>query len=919
MASPRRRIDTVFGTPHESSIREGSYDAAETAPFPGQGAGARNVEPHNMEPSEDDDLEQVVMAIDIKESGTVGCSYYVAAEETLYILADVQHGGLEILETLKLEIKPTTVLSSTRADDAVAALQQRPTSRELPFNLPYQLDIRPSQEFNAKAAASKLAALQTSPDNSDTADFLVPGNGLTQHDVTNAENTGFSLDKGKLLRLAGSIDIENKVSLGCVGALITYLQRRRTEYTGPNEGRCGIRYFNTFSLKGTMYISPETLSSLQVLQSESHPNAFNQGPGKASSQAKENFSLYGLFYQHASTSQGKARLRQFFLRPSTQLEVIEERHCMVDMFLQPANAPIFQRLSSIMKRIRNIRPVMANLRKGLNSGRGAFGGLKGTVWDALLIFSFHAIEIRETIRELAWPPVSVSFRDRITEAFDVVAFHRVGRLIHKTVDLKESQEQQRTVINPGIDRELDLLKDRYDGLDSLLRQVALDIASTIPGDLEIDVNVIYFPQIGFNIAIPFNENGDAAYSGDGEGWERIFTTENRVYFKDSRMREMDETMGDIYGMICEREIELAHELVQEVLAYERTLSEASDLCGELDCYLAMAKTASIYRFTRPRMCRENIIRIRGGRHPLQELIVPSFIPNDTDLQGGPMISKDDFEDQTSEGVTLPSPSMLLLTGPNYSGKSIYMKQVALIVLLAHIGSFVPAQSAEIGITDKVLTRITTPETVSKIQSTFMIDLQQVSLILKLATRQSLVIIDEFGKGTDLSDGTGLACGVFEHLLKLDDDRPKVLAATHFHEIFEHGFLRPSPYLAFGHMEIRVDKDAHDDADQVTYLYNFLPGRSNQSFGTFCAATNGIDPAIIARANELAALASRGENLVAACAKLSKTEKATLENAEAIARKFLEMDFTSAGEIDSQDIRQELGRLLFYETGNSTGV
>lgn len=116
--------------------------------------------------------------------------------------------------------------------------------------------------------------------------------------------------------------------------------------------------------------------------------------------------------------------------------------------------------------------------------------------------------------------------------------------------MKESQEQQRTVINPGIDRELDLLKDRYDGLDSLLRQVALDIASTIPGDLEIDVNVIYFPQIGFNIAIPFNENGDAAYSGDGEGWERIFTTENRVYFKDSRMREMDETLGDIYGMIC---------------------------------------------------------------------------------------------------------------------------------------------------------------------------------------------------------------------------------------------------------------------------------------------------------------------------------------------------------------------------------
>lgn len=154
--------------------------------------------------------------------------------------------------------------------------------------------------------------------------------------------------------------------------------------------------------------------------------------------------------------------------------------------------------------------------------------------------------------------------------------------------------------------------------------------------------------------------------------------------------------------------------------------------------------------------------------------------------------------------------------------------------------------------------------------------------------------------------------MFEYLLNLGEDRPKVLAATHFHEIFEHGFLRPRPYLAFGHMEIRVDKDAHEDADQVTYLYkfdqapeslviaglttcSFLPGRSNQSFGTLyessifhircsvanvhsCASMNGIDSAIVNRANELATLASRGENLVAACAKLSKTEEATLENA-----------------------------------------
>ena len=169
----------------------------------------------------------------------------------------------------------------------------------------------------------------------------------------------------------------------------------------------------------------------------------------------------------------------------------------------------------------------------------------------------------------------------------------------------------------------------------------------------------------------------------------------------------------------------------------------------------------------------------------------------------------------------------------------------------------PAQSAEIGITDKILTRITTPETVSKvcfrrnllraatdlnqIQSTFMIDLQQISLALKLATYRSLLIIDEFGKGTDLNgqhrdlrrilaalltdfliDGAGLACGIFEYLLNLGHERPKVLAATHFHEIFESGFLPPRPHLAFGHMEIRVDEKTQEAGEQITYLYKSVP-------------------------------------------------------------------------------------------------
>lgn len=181
------------------------------------------------------------------------------------------------------------------------------------------------------------------------------------------------------------------------------------------------------------------------------------------------------------------------------------------------------------------------------------------------------------------------------------------------------------------------------------------------------------------------------------------------------------------------------------------------------------------------------------RHILQEFKVPSFVPNDAFIVGGTgsveqtdedhSVNFDSQIDTSCKGED--GPSMLVLTGPNYSGKSVYLKQVALIVFMAHVGSFVPADSATIGLTDKILSRVTTRETVSRCQSAFMIDLQQISLALRLATRRSLLIIDEFGKGTESNDGAGLACAVMEHLLSRGAERPKVIGATHFHGKYSH--------------------------------------------------------------------------------------------------------------------------------------
>lgn len=303
-----------------------------------------------------------------------------------------------------------------------------------------------------------------------------------------------------------------------------------------------------------------------------------------------------------------------------------------------------------------------------------------------------------------------------------------------------------------------------------------------------------------------------------------------------------------------------------------------------------------------------------SRHPLQEHCVSSFVTNDAILCGGSgnessMLASPSPSDA---GMDATKSSMFMLTGPNFSGKSIYLKQVGIIVYMAHVGCFVPADQAVIGLTDAILTRVTARETVSKGQSAFMIDLQQVSLALASATRRSLIILDEIGKGTETNDGIGLACGVFRYLLSKGSHVPKVLASTHFHELFENNYLDRQSNLALGHMEVRKASQATDDQAQFVHLYNLRSGRAGSSYGNFCAFKNGIDANIVTRAEYLEDLSVRQEDLVATCSILTKTEEEDLQKAEVVARDFLELDLrnvASDGLTEQQISSTESQRIL----------
>jgi len=338
------------------------------------------------------------------------------------------------------------------------------------------------------------------------------------------------------------------------------------------------------------------------------------------------------------------------------------------------------------------------------------------------------------------------------------------------------------------------------------------------------LKVKYASAFGYAIEVP-----KAQLANVPADYTRKQTLANGERYVTAELRELDAAISSAQSRQLRLEQTLYDELLERTGDAVDALLATADALAELDAYCALAQVAGERGYVRPVFVDESVLEFVDGRHPVMEsLLGAAFVPNDMRLGG--------------EGTRF-----ILLTGPNMGGKSTYLRQTALLVILAQIGSFVPARAARLGVVDRIFTRIGAGDDLASGQSTFYIEMAEASNILRRATGRSLLLIDEIGRGTGTVDGLAIAQAISEFLLEREAAAPLVLFATHFHELV--GLAERWPLLSNFH--ITAVESTRGGAP--VFSHRVLPGSSSRSFGIEVARMAGLPPAVIARAREIAAV------------------------------------------------------------------
>lgn len=575
-------------------------------------------------------------------------------------------------------------------------------------------------------------------------------------------------------------------ALGAAGALLRFM----LETQAPNAEGSRLRHVRPprrTSLDTFLTIDAASLRSLEI--------------ERTMRTGEINGSLLGVL-QGCHTPMGKRLLRQWLCFPLRDIAMIESRQRAVGAFLDDRD--LVERFADTVRPVQDVARI---------AGRIALG--RALPRD--LVALGRSVSQLDTVLDLfdqrpAFEPQVVSLR-RVRDSIVPLA----ERVVAMCVDDAPAHLREGGLIRDGVDGELDEARQLQTNANEWLAKYQRQLVE------ETGIPVL---KVGYNRVFGYYIEVTKAQSAKvPDTFTRKQTLKNAERYITPPLKEFETRVLNASQQAVDREQFLFASLCQDASEVLDDLTEFADTVAELDVLACFADRAKRFGYVCPALAEEPILDIRAGRHPvLDQILRERFVPNDCAIGAG----------TEADGAT-----MALITGPNMAGKSTYIRQVAILTLMAHTGSYIPAEAATIGLTDRIFTRIGASDELHAGRSTFMVEMIETANILHHATPASVVVLDEIGRGTSTLDGLSLAWAIAESLASIGS---RTLFATHYHEIT--GMAEQLEATTNLHVAVR------EWGDEIVFLYRILPGRTDQSYGIHVAKIAGVPTTVIDRARQL---------------------------------------------------------------------
>ena len=595
-----------------------------------------------------------------------------------------------------------------------------------------------------------------------------------------------------------------KLAISAAGALIRYLHK--TQKSALEH----INTINVFNIHNYMLMDQATVRSLELVQS---------------SEGERKNSLLDLL-DRSQTAMGARCIREWVLKPLIDIHSISKRLGQVDTF---RNDPI-------------LRQAIRDQFKSMYDLERLLGRISLSVCNARDIIALKiSLSVLPHLSKLLNQGESKTLKS-FTSAWDNL--ENVHKLIEsKIVDDPPFNIKEGNFIKPGCDLELDRLKSiTRDGKNWITQLETREKERTGIPILKVGFNKIY----GYYIEIT-KKNLDRVPTE----YIRKQSLVNAERFISPELKEYEVEITGAQEKATDLEQKIFQQLLEEVASHGSRIQKMARIIADLDAITSFAEVAHRYNYSKPEISEGTDLKIKNGRHPLIERIIPEnqFIANDTQLN-----STDD--------------QIMIITGPNMAGKSTYLRQVSLITLMAQIGSFVPADSAHISIVDRIFSRVGAQDHLQKGMSTFMVEMNETANILNNATEKSLIILDEIGRGTSTFDGISIAWSIVEYLHG-DNTKggPKTLFATHYHELTDLALV----LKGVKNFNVQVK----EWNDEIIFLRKIITGGADKSYGIQVARLAGLPEKVLHRAREVLFNLEKSEFDEVGVPKIARSEEETI--------------------------------------------